>query len=323
MTIADMADIGAIIKAEDIIALADKQVREAKLKQQGQLTRREIEEKIRSLPKVTELEVKAVMTLMDLRADRWARQNGFEPSEATRDAWYATRIADVGAGDFSEPSLEQKLTGMNDIQRRDFLFSMNPIQVDTTSLGTERNAIVQGAREAYAKIADTTVVNVNDGREIKFRKRAIGKVLGHTVHNLYDAKVIIALPEIVENGILLFSSQARNHTDTAKYFKYGTRVNIDGEEAYVRVLVREQDGNLFYDSHVTLRGDIEKASSRASSATLTAADSRKSLSKDILLNWLAKVKLIKPLRVKGGRTFSPCLSKEMTQLPLREAVKIL
>ena len=43
MTIADMADIGAIIKA--IIALADKQVREAKLKQQGQLTRREIEEK--------------------------------------------------------------------------------------------------------------------------------------------------------------------------------------------------------------------------------------------------------------------------------------
>lgn len=45
MTIADMADIGAIIKAEDIIALADKQVREAKLKQQGQLTRREIEEK--------------------------------------------------------------------------------------------------------------------------------------------------------------------------------------------------------------------------------------------------------------------------------------
>ena len=250
-----------------------------------------VEEKLREFGNLSEAEVAVAMTLLDLRADQFARQQGLLPNEATRDAWYATRIGGVlteeGAG---KVSLEQKLTGMNDIQRRDFLFNMESVSVDTTSLGTERASIVQGAKEAYARISNTTVTNIHDGREIKFRKRGINKILGHIAHNLYDAKVVVSLPEIVRKGILLFSTRSEDVNDRALYYHYGTKTNIDGEEAFVRVIVREQSGNLFYDSHVTLMGEIEKTSSRASSATLTAADSRESLSKNILLNWLVKVK---------------------------------
>lgn len=279
------------IIAEDIFEMADQQRREAEIRAAGMMTRKMVEERLREFGDLSEAEIAAAMTLMDLRADQFARQQGLLPSEATRDAWYATRIGDVlteeGAG---KVSLEQKLTGMNDIQRKDFLFNMESVSVDTTSLGTERASIVQGAKEAYARISNTTVTNIHDGREIKFRKRGINRILGHIAHNLYDAKVVVSLPEIVRKGILLFSTRSEDVNDRALYYHYGTKTNIDGEEAFVRVIVREQSGNLFYDSHVTLMGEIEKTSSRASSATLTAADSRESLSRDILLNWLVKVK---------------------------------
>lgn len=86
------------IAAEDIFEIADQQRREAEIRAAGMMTRRMVEEKLRELSNLSEMEVAAVMTLLDLHADQFARQQGLLPNEATRDAWYATRIAEIGEG---------------------------------------------------------------------------------------------------------------------------------------------------------------------------------------------------------------------------------
>jgi len=73
---------------------------------------------------------------------------------------------------------------------------------------------------------------------------------------------------------------------------YASRVAIDGNDGLIRVIVREENGNLFYDSHVSSGEIIKKIFAETSSAFSTAAEFGENLSKDRILQWLYDVNRI-------------------------------
>ena len=87
---------------DEIANQASSQKREALLKQNGMLTRREIRARLEKMEKVTPDEIDAAMLLMDMYADVYMKRMGYIPTEGTRDAWYATRIADILFDDSSD-----------------------------------------------------------------------------------------------------------------------------------------------------------------------------------------------------------------------------
>jgi hypothetical protein len=80
--------------ALEIARQADAVKREALIQQRGYQNRVEIQEYLRSQANVTDNQFEATMAIYDAEADQWARNRGLDPTEATRDAYYATVFAD-------------------------------------------------------------------------------------------------------------------------------------------------------------------------------------------------------------------------------------
>lgn len=87
--------IQARLNAEKIADLHDENIRKAEIAAMGKKSRIDIEDYYRSAFDTTNAKLKAIMMLIDSHADRWAKENGFTPSAATRDAWYATHISEI------------------------------------------------------------------------------------------------------------------------------------------------------------------------------------------------------------------------------------
>lgn len=83
------------LNAEDIIRMADQQAREAEITANAMMTRRAVREQLQESFGASDDEIEAVMLLMDLHADAVAERQGQTPSDATRDAWYATHVAEI------------------------------------------------------------------------------------------------------------------------------------------------------------------------------------------------------------------------------------
>ena len=87
------------LTADRIVGMADAQKREAAIRAEGMMTRKQFESKMREVrTDAPEAEHIANMFLMDKLTDQWARNQGMAPTDATRDAWYATHIKDLLAG---------------------------------------------------------------------------------------------------------------------------------------------------------------------------------------------------------------------------------
>jgi soluble cytochrome b562 len=92
--------VKAKITAEDIYSQADQAKRQALIHDNGMLARSDVEDGfITAFPMAERGQVTVAMTLIDQFIDTWAKRNGLVPSEAVRDAWYATRIGSIERGD--------------------------------------------------------------------------------------------------------------------------------------------------------------------------------------------------------------------------------
>lgn len=84
----------ALVKVvNEIIQQTDDAAREADLLARGLTTRRLVREQLVEAFKVDDAQVDAALALLDAHADQVARAQGVTPTAATRDGWYATRIA--------------------------------------------------------------------------------------------------------------------------------------------------------------------------------------------------------------------------------------
>ncbi len=105
-------------------------------------------------------------------------------------------------------------------------------------------------------------------------------------------QIIQDLPRIFSDGILLQSDQKQEGSaDRATYHHYGTKVQLDDREIFVRIVVREENGNLFYDSHTTEAINIKEALERANSASEEPKDVSANLFKDNLARIIYDVKM--------------------------------
>ncbi len=92
--------VKAKITAEDIYRQADEAKRQALIHDNSMLARSDVEDGfVKAFPMAERGQVTVAMTLIDQFIDTWAKRNGLVPSEAVRDAWYATRIGGIERGD--------------------------------------------------------------------------------------------------------------------------------------------------------------------------------------------------------------------------------
>jgi hypothetical protein len=104
-------------------------------------------------------------------------------------------------------------------------------------------------------------------------------------------QIIQDLPRIFSDGILLQSDQKQEGSaDRATYHHYGTKVQLDGREIFVRIVVREENGNLFYDSHVTEGKEIRKFLDGFHPDSLKSETNHQGISKDRLALFIYDVK---------------------------------
>lgn len=292
--------IAMVERAKEIIGIANSVERQKHITQGHMQSRMNIENKIRAAnPKYTEQQVRDALVLVDLAADSWARQQGWIPDEATRDAYYATHIQDIQirsadgkmtnlGEDGGNVSLSQHATGKSNSERVEELLSMEPVVVDSSALGTEKAAIIENSKAAYEAIANTNVTIKSNGEVIRFRSRAIRKILNHLGMNLDDIKIIANLREIVKAGVFQFVEPSHKPNEkNVRFYNYSTKIYLDGQVKYVRVIIREENGNLFYDSHVSEGSEIERSWSNPipapnSPETITTRPSKDRLAQHIL-----------------------------------------
>lgn len=92
-----------------------------------------------------------------------------------------------------------------------------------------------------------TVTNANTGWTIAFNKAGVGKIGGRKGEDIY--KAVVALPEILERGVLVSSEpDNRGRPDIKAIHKIAATVKIDGREVPLVATVRETaDGKFHYD----------------------------------------------------------------------------
>lgn len=87
-----------------IIKESDDTTREAELVANGLMTRRLVQEQMSQVFGGNQAEIDAAMRLLDAHADVVTKAEGGTPSAATRDSWFATRIARVLPGVDNDPA---------------------------------------------------------------------------------------------------------------------------------------------------------------------------------------------------------------------------
>ena len=150
------------------------------------------------------------------------------------------------------------------LARRNALDAMPPVSIDYSAFG-DRNADPDGfesrAKDAYKQIGGAE--NRIDKHRIDFVMTGYRKLLSHSG----DAKtleIVAGLKSLMENAVPLYSEPNRNpkpNDQIIAWHTYGARALIDGEAAYVKLVVREKaDGKRildhFHDATVTGENEV-------------------------------------------------------------------
>jgi hypothetical protein len=165
-------------------------------------------------------------------------------------------------GDWLAPTKKQKLLALEPtILKLDKLPESNQYEI------SRLNAISD-----FSKIEGTSVVNIDDGKNIKFVRSGIDKTLSHSDGSSFlNWRIVSYLPELLKKAVLLTSDIGNSKTNNIDVvYRYASTINVDGKNHAVLIVVREMAGEknsgYYYDDFV-IDGDIKNITptSRSSS----------------------------------------------------------
>ena len=190
----------------------------------------------------------------------------------------------------------ERIFFQTEIQRVEELFNSEAVEIKQNYLMDIKDdkTLRENAKAEYKKLKTATT---KDGKTVLFTGRGFKEVKSHS----RDKTILYCVPqlkELVENSIFLFDEIPDDDAtikDTKKFYNYGVKIFINGEDQFLRITVRETNNNeFFYDAHNTKLIEIKKELANSATRIANPLDTLTSLSKDKLIQFLLSVKQNNP-----------------------------
>ncbi len=172
---------------------------------------------------------------------------------------------------------------------------MRPVRIEPGALAAieDLRELRTAAEVAYRALPAAIT---RDGREVRFVNRSFGKLRSESA-NRRTMEVVPALPELIQNAVLLSSDADREpekYPNITQWHTYAARARYGGDDAYVRLTTWEEHGReylSFYDTRVVTGPEMRQALRRQPDSVSNQGEgSAGPVDKEILIAMARRVK---------------------------------